>query len=169
MVVLLLFGLVWVVARVAVALRLALVGDEPPGAVCVQDRPAPQDAVDLPQDATTVPVASSLAPEPTATTSTSTSATSSPEGASSFRETVVAAVARPSAGPSFFGGRDDAAYLSGWDAAVDWVGKGQDATPPTWGDVAYMTGWYDGMRDVSRARRRHDVLWRLRRGGLVDA
>ena len=46
------------------------------------------------------------------------------------------------------------AYLFGWDAAVDWVGQGQDAKAPVWGDLAYMTGWYDGVRDVATARRR---------------
>lgn len=71
-----------------------------------------------------------------------------------FRETIVDAVARPDGGPAYFGGRDDAIYLRGWDDAVDWIGRGQDAKSPRWGDIAYMTGWNHALRDVAKARRR---------------
>ncbi|MEP6631234.1 MAG: hypothetical protein ABJA89_12235 [Lapillicoccus sp.] len=144
MVVLMLFALVWVTVRVVVALRLALSGDDraAPRAPSPQDRPTPQDAVERPQDA----LSSSGPAAHTGGTEVDWSAR--------FRAAVLDEVARPGGGPAHFGGRDDTAYLFGWDAAVDWIGQGQDAKAPVWGDLAYMTGWYDGVRDVATARRR---------------
>lgn len=62
-------------------------------------------------------------------------------------------VVRPVGGPPCLGGREDTAYLRGWDDAVDWLGRGHDAQAPTWAGVAYMTGWKDAVREVDRARR----------------
>lgn len=74
------------------------------------------------------------------------------EWLAALRETISCTVPRPIAGPAYLGGRDDAAYLRGWDDAADWIGAGHDAEAPTWGDVAYMTGWNDAVRDIARAR-----------------
>lgn len=62
------------------------------------------------------------------------------------------ALTRPTAGPPCLGGREDGAYLGGWDDAVDGVRRGHAAQGPRWGSAAYMTGWNDGMRAVARAR-----------------
>jgi hypothetical protein len=128
MLVLLVVALVWVAVRVVAMLRLLVADDDEPvlSAMALQDRPTPQDAVASPPRR--------------------------PEG--TFRETVIDVLRRPDGGPTCFGGRDDAAYLSGWEDAVDWIGRGQDAKAPTWGDLAYMTGWYDGVRDVAAQRAR---------------
>jgi hypothetical protein len=75
------------------------------------------------------------------------------EWVAALRTTILDAVSRPSSGPACLGGRDDEAYLRGWDDAVDWVSQGRDAQPPTWGDIAYMTGWNDAVRCIAAARR----------------
>jgi hypothetical protein len=75
------------------------------------------------------------------------------EWLAALRETIIASVPRPESGPACLGGRDDDAYLRGWDDAVDWVSQGRDAQPPTWGGVAYMTGWNDAVRHIGLARR----------------
>jgi hypothetical protein len=129
MLVLVVVAVVWLAVRVVAMLRLLVADDEEPtgAAVAVQDRPTPQDTV--------------VAPSPRQREAT-------------FRETVIDVLRRPDRGPACLGGRDDAAYLSGWQDAVDWIGRGQDAKAPTWGDLAYMTGWYDGVRDVAAQRAR---------------
>jgi hypothetical protein len=154
-IVLVIFALVWVTVRVAAALRLALGRDDQAvPTAAIQDRPGPQDKRPAsPQDAR------SVAPQHTqpgrrAAGAAAHTALTEAEWRAIFRASVLEAVARPQGGPSYFGGRDDAAYLSGWDDAVDWVGQGQDARAPIWGDAAYMTGWYAGVRDVATARRR---------------
>ena len=60
---------------------------------------------------------------------------------------------RPVTGPACLGGRDDAAYLRGWDAGVDWIRQGNPERAASWCTVAYMTGWNDSLRTISRARR----------------
>lgn len=75
------------------------------------------------------------------------------EWRAALRETISQTVPRPTEGPACLGGRDDAAYLRGWDDAADWIGAGHDAEAPTWAGVAYMTGWNDAIRDLDRARR----------------
>jgi len=75
------------------------------------------------------------------------------EWLAALRETIADSVPRPDGGPACLGGREDDAYLRGWDDAVDWISQGRDAASPTWGGVAYMTGWNDAVRDVGRARR----------------
>ncbi len=144
MVVLVLFALVWVTVRVVVALRLVLSGDDraAPRAPSPQDRPTPQDAVESPQDA------------PSSSGPAAHTGVSNVDWSARFRASVLDEVARPEGGPAHLGGRDDLAYLFGWDAAVDWIGQGQDAKAPVWGDLAYMTGWYDGVRDVAAQRAR---------------
>lgn len=72
--------------------------------------------------------------------------------ATALRRTLYDTVPRPDGGPACLGGREDDAYLRGWDDAVDWVGQGHDAEAPTWGGVAYMTGWNDAVRAISGAR-----------------
>jgi hypothetical protein len=128
MLVLVVVAVVWLAVRVLAMLRLLVAEDEEPATapMAVQDRPTPQDTV----------ARSPRQPEAT------------------FRETVIDVLRRPDRGPACLGGRDDAAYLSGWQDAVDWIGRGQDAKAPTWGDLAYMTGWYDGVRDVAAQRAR---------------
>ncbi len=154
-IVLVIFALVWVTVRVAAALRLARARDDrafPTAAI--QDRPTPQDRRPAgPQDARSVGPQDTQPGQHVSSAAMHTAWTEA-EWRAAFRASVLEAVARPTGGPSYFGGRDDAAYLSGWDAAVDWVGQGQDARAPIWGDAAYMTGWYAGVRDVATARRR---------------
>ena len=65
--------------------------------------------------------------------------------------TILDLVPRPAGGPSYLGGRDDAAYLRGWDDAVDWIGQGNGEDAPAWGGVAYMTGWKDGVKACKAA------------------
>lgn len=60
---------------------------------------------------------------------------------------------RPVTGPAYLGGRDDAAYLRGWDAGVDWIAQGNPERAASWCTVAYMTGWNDSLRAISTARR----------------
>jgi hypothetical protein len=67
--------------------------------------------------------------------------------------TILDLVPRPAGGPSYLGGRDDAAYLRGWDDAVDWIGQGHGEDAPAWGGVAYMTGWKDAVKALAAARR----------------
>ena len=67
--------------------------------------------------------------------------------------TILDSVPRPVGGPSYLGGREDAAYLRGWDDAVDWIGQGNQPDAPAWGGVAYMTGWNDAVKAIARARR----------------
>ncbi len=75
------------------------------------------------------------------------------EGAAPMRVSFLDALPRPDAGPPCLGGRDDDAYLRGWDDAVDWVGHDHDAQAPTWGGVAYMTGWNDAVQGIDQARK----------------
>lgn len=75
------------------------------------------------------------------------------EWVAALHATITETVPRPAAGPAYLGGREDDAYLHGWDDAVDWISHGHDARAPTWGGVAYLTGWHDGVRAVGRARR----------------
>lgn len=65
--------------------------------------------------------------------------------------TVLDLVPRPVGGPSYFGGRDDDAYLRGWDDGVDWISKGNQEDAPAWGGVAYMTGWKDAVKACAAA------------------
>lgn len=65
---------------------------------------------------------------------------------------------RPVAGPAFFGGREDAAYLRGWDDGVDGVRQGHQATGPNWGSAAYMTGWRNAVRASEKALRGSESL-----------
>ena len=65
--------------------------------------------------------------------------------------TILDLVPRPVGGPSYLGGRDDDAYLRGWDDAVDWIGQGNGEDAPAWGGVAYMTGWKDAVKALTAA------------------
>lgn len=76
-----------------------------------------------------------------------------PEWVSAFRQRILDTVPRPQVGPVCFGGRDDTAYLRGWDDAVDWISQGHDAKAPSWSDVAHMTGWNDAVHEISQVRR----------------
>ena len=67
--------------------------------------------------------------------------------------TVLDAVPRPTTGPAYLGGRDDAAYLRGWDDGVDWIRQGNPEREPSWSSAAYMTGWNDSVKAVAKARR----------------
>ncbi len=67
--------------------------------------------------------------------------------------TILDSLPRPIGGPAYFGGRDDAGYLRGWDDAVDGIRRGNEANGPSWGSAAYMTGWNDAERAIARARR----------------
>ena len=69
------------------------------------------------------------------------------------RTTVLDAVPRPTTGPAYLGGRDDAAYLRGWDDGVDWIRQGNPEREPSWSSAAYMTGWNDSVKAVAKARR----------------
>lgn len=62
-------------------------------------------------------------------------------------------VPRPLAGPAYLGGREDAAYLRGWDDGFDWIRQGNEGGGPSWGGVAYMTGWNDAVKAIAKARR----------------
>lgn len=66
--------------------------------------------------------------------------------------TILDSVPRPIAGPAYFGGRDDAVYLCGWDDAIDSLRRGHEEHGPSWGSAAYMTGWQDALRAIARAR-----------------
>ncbi len=61
-------------------------------------------------------------------------------------------LARPLRGPAYMGGRDDGEYLSGWDDAADGLRRGHEVRGPRWGSAAYMTGWNDAVRAVTKAR-----------------
>lgn len=65
---------------------------------------------------------------------------------------ILDALPRPVAGPAYFGGREDAGYFRGWDDGVG-IPRGNQATGPSWGSAAYMTGWRDPLRAIERARR----------------
>jgi hypothetical protein len=67
--------------------------------------------------------------------------------------TVLDLVPRPTTGPAYLGGRDDAAYLRGWDDGVDWILEGNPERAPSWSSAAYMTGWNDSIRAMTKARR----------------
>ena len=69
------------------------------------------------------------------------------------RTTVLDAVPRPTTGPAYLGGRDDAAYLRGWDDGVDWIRQGNPEREPSWSSAAYMTGWNDSVKAIAKARR----------------
>lgn len=60
--------------------------------------------------------------------------------------TILDSLPRPLGGPAYFGGREDAVYLCGWDDAVDGIRRGNEATGPRWGSAAYMTGWNHAVR-----------------------
>jgi hypothetical protein len=79
-------------------------------------------------------------------------------GRAALDRTIIDSVARPTGGPACLGGREDGAYLRGWDDAVDWIGQGNHDGAPTWGGVAYMTGWNDAVRAVAKARREAERL-----------
>jgi hypothetical protein len=72
---------------------------------------------------------------------------SAPTGA-----TILDLVPRPTSGPAYLGGRDDDAYLRGWDDGVDWVRQGNPERGPSWSSAAYMTGWNDSLRAVAKVR-----------------
>lgn len=61
-------------------------------------------------------------------------------------------VPRPTTGPAYLGGRDDAEYLRGWDDGVDWIRDGNPERAPSWSSAAYMTGWNDSIRAMAKAR-----------------
>ncbi len=65
---------------------------------------------------------------------------------------LLAALPRPASGPAYLGGRDDDAYLRGWDDGVDWVREGNPERAPSWSSAAYMTGWNDSLRATNRMR-----------------
>ncbi len=65
--------------------------------------------------------------------------------------TILDLVPRPVGGPSYLGGRDDDAYLRGWDDGVDWIKQGNQEDAPAWGGVAYMTGWKDAVKACAAA------------------
>jgi hypothetical protein len=65
--------------------------------------------------------------------------------------TILDLVPRPVGGPSYLGGRDDDAYLRGWDDGVDWIEQGNQEDAPAWGGVAYMTGWKDAVKACAAA------------------
>ena len=68
------------------------------------------------------------------------------------RTTVLDGPPRPTTGPAYLGGRDDAAYLRGWDDGVDWIREGNPERAPSWSSAAYMTGWNDSIRAMAKAR-----------------
>ena len=76
-----------------------------------------------------------------------------PQRAADVDRTILDALPRPVAGPAYFGGREDAGYFRGWDDGVDGIRRGDQATGPSWGSAAYMTGWRDAVRASERARR----------------
>jgi hypothetical protein len=65
---------------------------------------------------------------------------------------LLAALPRPASGPAYLGGRDDDAYLRGWDDGVDWVREGNPERAPSWSSAAYMTGWNDSLRAANKIR-----------------
>jgi hypothetical protein len=74
------------------------------------------------------------------------------EPAAPSRSTILDTVPRPLTGPAYLGGRDDAAYLRGWDDGVDWIAEGNPMRGPSWSSAAYMTGWNDAVRALAKAR-----------------
>jgi hypothetical protein len=68
------------------------------------------------------------------------------------RTTSLDGVHRPTTGPAYLGGRDDGAYLRGWDDGVDWILDGNPERAPSWSSAAYMTGWNDAIRAMAKAR-----------------
>lgn len=76
----------------------------------------------------------------------------SAEQAAPPRSTILDTVPRPLTGPAYLGGRDDAAYLRGWDDGVDWIAEGNPVRAPSWSSAAYMTGWNDAVRAMAKAR-----------------
>ena len=150
MVVLVVLAVVWLAVRVVVGLRMAV---RPPERACPADKHSrgrtPQDAPWRPHDASPV---GATAPSRNSRAKGRTPTRAPEAGAASFQTAVIDRVSRPDEGPGCFGGRDDTAYLRGWDDAVDWVSKANDAQSPTWGDVAYMTGWSDAVQAIGRAR-----------------
>ncbi len=62
-------------------------------------------------------------------------------------------VPRPTTGPAYLGGRDDDAYLRGWDDGIDWARQGHPERSPSWSSAAYMTGWNDSVKAVAKVRR----------------
>ncbi|MEP6648528.1 MAG: SPFH domain-containing protein [Lapillicoccus sp.] len=75
------------------------------------------------------------------------------ERATAAERTILDSLPRPVGGPAYLGGRDDAAYLRGWDDAVDWNRQSNQAHAPSWGSAAYMTGWNDAGKAIAKARR----------------
>jgi hypothetical protein len=76
----------------------------------------------------------------------------SAEQVAAGRTTVLEGVPRPTTGPAYLGGRDDTAYLRGWDDGVDWIREGNPERAPSWSSAAYMTGWNDSIRAMAKAR-----------------
>ncbi len=136
-----------------------------------QDAPRPQDArtdptVPRPQDAPGSPQRGSSAPQGAPTLrwlplliaaragarSGMPVGTPCAEQAMAGRTTVLDVVPRPTTGPAYLGGRDDAAYLRGWDDGVDWIREGNPEREPSWSSAAYMTGWNDSVKAITKAR-----------------
>ena len=67
------------------------------------------------------------------------------------RTTVLDVVPRPTTGPAYLGG-PATRPTRGWDDGVDWIPEGNPEREPSWSSAAYMTGWNDSVKAITKAR-----------------